>query len=72
MEIGKIASREEFSAWVPFGEEGTAVEIKFISREELIKIRKKATKMTFIRNQKAEEYDAVEAGKLLSALKKVD
>ena len=65
MELGKIVSREEFSAWVPFGDEGTLVEIRFISREELIKLRKEATKTVFARHQKTDEYDAVKAGRLL-------
>lgn len=65
MEIGKIASREEFAAWVPFGDEGAEVEIRFISRDELVNLRKKAVKTSFVRHQKTEDYDPVIAGKLL-------
>lgn len=49
--------------WVPFGED--EVLIKYISRDELKEIARRAKKTSFINHQKVEEFDDVRADILL-------
>ena len=58
------AKKEEFSAWVKFGDD-VEVKVKHISREELRDIYKKATRTSFANHQKGEEFDPVKADSLL-------
>lgn len=65
MEIGKLASREEFSAWVPFGDAGVEILIRFISREEVFTLQRKAVQVMFDRKETTEKHDPVLGGVIL-------
>lgn len=56
--------KDSFEAWVPFGEDGKVL-IRYVSREELKKIGKKATSVGYKNHQKVEEIDDVKADILL-------
>lgn len=63
MDISAL-KKDALQVWVPFSED-TEVLIQYISREELQKIYTKAKRITYKNHQKAEEFDSVEADKLL-------
>ena len=59
-----ILKNKTFEAWVPFGDD-TEILISHVSRDELQKIAKIATKTTYKNHQKTEEPDPAEADRLL-------
>jgi hypothetical protein len=63
MEIGGLQN-DSLQAWVPFDDD-TEVLIEYQSPEQLTAIRKKATKVGFVKHQKGEEYDSTEGNRLL-------
>ena len=63
MDLGGL-KKDSFEAWVPFGDDGRVL-IRYTSREELKKIGKKATRITYKNHQKVEEMDDVLADILL-------
>lgn len=66
MDVSGLLTTEEpiVQAWVPFDED-TEVLLQYASPDELRKMRKQATKTTFVRHQKDSEYDEMEANRLL-------
>jgi hypothetical protein len=57
--------RDDFEVTVPFGEDASVL-IRHVTREELLSIRKKATKTNWDRkHQREESFDPVEADVLL-------
>lgn len=63
MEIEKL-SQDSFEVWVPFDDDSEVL-FSYVPRDELQKMSKKATKVSFIKHQRTEEIDATEADLLL-------
>jgi len=59
--------KEDFEAWVPFGDDGKVL-IRYVSREELKQIGKKAKNVTYRNHQKVEELDDMKADILLGRM----
>ena len=57
-------TKDSFEAWVPFGEDGKVLS-RYISREDLKQIGKKAKTVSYKNHQKVEELDDVKADILL-------
>ncbi len=65
MEIGGL-KKQDFQVWVPFGEDGSKVLVRYVSRAELQEIRKKATVASWDRHhQKEDRVDGIKADVLL-------
>ena len=62
MDIEKLIN--DFQVWVPFGDESEIL-IKHIPRDELQRLYQRTKKFKFVNHQKIEEFDSVEADKLL-------
>ncbi len=62
-EMFENAGTGGLEAWIPFGED--EVLIRYISRDELKEIAKKAKKVSFVNHQKVEEFDDIKADMLL-------
>jgi hypothetical protein len=64
MEIGSL-KKESFEAWVPFGKDAEVL-VRYVPREELQEIKKKATIVAWDRkHQKEEKFDPLAADLLL-------
>ena len=62
-----VLRKENYEVWVPFGDDAKVL-IAYVSRENLQKIAKKATKTLYVNHQKTEEFDPSEADRLLGRL----
>ncbi len=63
MELGRLTD-EDITRWVPFGEDGEVL-MRYVSKEELIKLRKKATELDWAKNRPVETLDELEQNRLL-------
>ncbi len=63
MELGEI-TQDELTCWAPFGDDAE-VQIRFITREELDRLKRKVTTKTFRRGQILEDIDTIEFNRLL-------
>lgn len=59
-----VLKKDTLQVWVPFGDDAEVL-IRYLPREELQKIYNKAKKITYRNHQKVEEFDSLEADKLL-------
>jgi hypothetical protein len=59
-----LVTRPQVSVWCKFGDDAE-VRVKHITREALMAIYKKATKINFNNHQKTEEFDPIKADVLL-------
>lgn len=59
-----VLKKDSLEVWVPFGDDAEVL-VRYVCREELQKISKKARKTTYQNHQKVEEFDPLEADKLL-------
>ncbi len=65
MEIGGL-KRNDFEVWVPFADDGAQVLVRYVCREELQVVRRKALIVSWDRqHQKEERLDAIRADVLL-------
>lgn len=63
MELGRL-TQEDITRWVPFGEDGEVL-MRYVSKEELIRLRKEATKLDWANNRPVETLDELEQNRLL-------